>query len=123
MIALLFCLVIYLASRGSGGDSVETVARSVDGVVRRGELPARIGERTTIPLDSIESLVQMALDRDDWVIYDEDANTYYMAQDDALYLHRAAPETDGGTAPDGESFEADDDRPTPKASEAGGEET
>ena len=123
VIALLFCLVIYLASRGSGGDSVETVARSVDGVVRRGELPARIGERTTIPLDSIESLVQMALDRDDWVIYDEDANTYYMAQDDALYLHRAAPETDGGTAPDGESFEADDDRPTPKASEAGGEET
>jgi hypothetical protein len=40
----------------------------------------------------------MAVDKDDWVIYDEDQDTYYMTQDDALYLHRAAPETDGGTA-------------------------
>jgi signal peptidase I len=95
IIAFLFCLVIYVASRGaSSGDST----RSIDGVVRRGELPTRIGERTTIPLESVESLVQMALDRDDWVIYDEEQETYYMTRDDALYLHRAAPETDGGTA-------------------------
>ena len=100
IIAFLFCLVLYVASRGSGSGSAG-VSRSVDGVVRRGELPTQIGERTTIPLESVESLVQMALDRDDWVIYDEDQDTYYMAQDDALYLHRAAPETDGGTSVDG----------------------
>jgi signal peptidase len=97
-IGFLFCLVLYIASRGSGGHTGTT--RSVDGVVRRGELPAGIGDRTTVPLESVESLVQMALDRDDWVIYDEDQDTYYMTRDDALYLHRAAPETDGGTAVD-----------------------
>jgi hypothetical protein len=74
----------------------------VDGVVRRGKLPAGIGDRTTIPLESVESLVQMALDRDDWVIYDEEQDTYYMTRDDALYLHRTAPETDGGTAVEGD---------------------
>jgi signal peptidase I len=99
-IGFLFCLVLYVASRGSGGSASTT--RSADGVVRRGELPAGIGDRTTIPLDSVESLVQMALDRDDWVIYDEEQDTYYMTRDDALYLHRAAPETDGGTAVDGD---------------------
>jgi len=98
VIGFLFCLVLYLASRGSpdssGGD------RSLDGIVRRGQLPTRIGDRTTIPLDSVESLIQMALDRDDWVIYDEEQETYYVTQDDALYLHRTAPETDGGRATD-----------------------
>jgi len=125
-IAFLFCLVIYLASRGSGTDSTEAAARSVEGVVRRGELPARIGERTTIPLDSVESLVQMALDRDDWVIYDEDQDTYYMAQDDALYLHRAAPETDGGSVTGVDSTEAAeaDRRSTgDSSSTTGGDET
>ncbi|MFB6102287.1 MAG: signal peptidase I [Haloplanus sp.] len=100
-IAFLFGLVTYLASRGSGsgsGSGSDGAARSIEGVVRRGELPARLGERTTVPLDSVESLVQMAVDRDDWVIYDEEQATYYMARDDALYLHRAAaPEPDGGT--------------------------
>jgi signal peptidase len=97
-IGFLFCLVLYLASRGSnsstGGD------RSIEGVVRRGQLPTRIGDRTTIPLESVESLIQMAVDRDDWVIYDEEQETYYMTRDDALYLHRTAPETDGGRAID-----------------------
>ena len=106
-IAFLFGAVLYLASRGAGGGSTSTAGRSTDGVVRRGELPAQIGERTTIPLESVESLVQMALDRDDWVIYDDDEDTYYMAQDDALYLHRASPETDGGTAVDGGTSEDD----------------
>ncbi|WP_222928415.1 signal peptidase I [Haloplanus rubicundus] len=105
-IGFLFCLVLYLASRGSGSNSGAT--RSVDGVVRRGELPAGISDRTTIPLESVESLVQMALDRDDWVIYDEEQDTYYMTRDDALYLHRAAPETDGGTAVDGGDPASDD---------------
>jgi signal peptidase I len=105
-IGFLFCLVLYLASRGSGSNSGAT--RSVDGVVRRGELPAGISNRTTIPLESVESLVQMALDRDDWVIYDEEQDTYYMTRDDALYLHRAAPETDGGTAVDGGDTASDD---------------
>ncbi|WP_199722721.1 signal peptidase I [Haloplanus aerogenes] len=104
-IAFLFCLVIYLASRGAESDSAGSATRSIEGVVRQGELPARIGERTTIPLDSVESLVQMALDRDDWVIYDDEQDTYYMARDDALYLHRAAPETDGGTVADGDTTE------------------
>ena len=99
-IGFLFCLVLYVASRGSGGSTGAT--RSVDGVVRRGKLPAGIGDRTTIPLESVESLVQMALDRDDWVIYDEEQDTYYMTRDDALYLHRTAPETDGGTAVEGD---------------------
>ncbi|WP_211225999.1 signal peptidase I [Haloplanus natans] len=106
-IAFLFGVVLYLASRGAGGGSTSTTSRSVDGVVRRGELPAQIGERTTIPLESVESLVQMALDRDDWVIYDDDEDTYYMTRDDALYLHRASPETDGGTAFDGGTSEVD----------------
>jgi len=97
IIGFLFCLVIYLSSRGSGGGSPAT-SRSVGGVVRRGELPSGIGERTTITLESVESLIQMALDRDDWVTYDEDRDTYYMTRDDALYLHRASTETDGGTA-------------------------
>jgi len=129
IIAFLFCLVIYLASRGSKGGATET-ARSVEGVVRRGELPTRIGERTTIPLDSIESLVQMALDCDDWVIYDDDEDTYYMARDDALYIHRSAPETDGGTAVDGDEqtdteAEMETDRqPTDgNPSTSGGDET
>jgi len=96
-LGFLFCLVVYVASRGAtSGGTTAGKSRSVEGVVRHGELPARIGERTTIPLDSVESLVQMAVDRDDWVIYDEDRDTYYMTRDDALYLHRAAPETDGG---------------------------
>jgi signal peptidase len=105
-IAFLFGIVVYVTSRGgpSDGTAADT-ARSVEAVVRRGELPARIGERTTIPLDSVESLVQMAVDRDDWVIYDEDRDTYYMSRDDALYLHRPAPETDGGAAV--ESADAD----------------
>ena len=122
-IAFLFGVVIYLASRGSGGGSTSTADRSVDGVVRRGELPAQIGERTTIPLESVESLVQMALDRDDWVIYDDDEDTYYMTQDDALYLHRASPETDGGTAVDGGTSEVDSERAdgTPSESASGDE--
>lgn len=109
-IAFLFGVVIYFASRGSGDGSTSTAAQSIDGVVRRGELPARVGERTTIPLESVESLVQMALDRDDWVIYDDDQDTYYMTQDDALYLHRASPETDGGTATHSGEPEADNER-------------
>ena len=111
-IGFLFCLVLYLASNGSGGSADAT--RSVDGVVRRGELPAGISDRTTIPLESVESLVQMALDRDDWVIYDEEQETYYMTRDDTLYLHRSAPETDGGTAVEGpDAAEASDgDSPT-----------
>jgi signal peptidase len=122
-IAFLFGVVIYLASRGSGGGSASTASRSVDGVVRRGELPAQIGERTTVPLESVESLVQMALDRDDWVIYDDDEDTYYMTQDDALYLHRASPETDGGTAVDGGTSEVDSERAdgTPSDSASGDE--
>jgi signal peptidase len=96
LVAFLFSLVIYLASRGAGSDAADEGSRSAAGVVRRGELPARIGDRTTVPLESIESLVQMALDRDDWVIYDEEQNTYYMTRDDAVYLHQANPETDGG---------------------------
>jgi signal peptidase len=123
-IAFLFGVVIYLASRGSGGGSTSTADRSVDGVVRRGELPAQIGERTTIPLESVESLVQMALDRDDWVIYDDDEDTYYMTQDDALYLHRASPETDGGTAVDGGTAEVDSERADGAPSEsASGDES
>jgi len=111
IIGFLFCLVLYIASRGSSDGSGTT--RSVNGVVRRGELPAGIGDRTTIPLESVESLVQMALDRDDWVIYDEDAETYYMTREDALYLHRTAPETDGGTAVDGDDAAVDtDDAPS-----------
>jgi signal peptidase I len=96
VIGFLFSLVLYLASRGA--NSSTGGERSIDGVVRRGQLPTGIGDRTTIPLDSVESLIQMALDRDDWVIYDEEQETYYMTQDDALYLHRTAPETDGGRA-------------------------
>jgi signal peptidase len=101
-VAFLFALVIYVASLGSGGDSAPEPARTAAGVVRRGELPAGIGERTTIPLDSVESLIAMAVDRDDWVVYDEERDTYYMTRDDALYLHRTAAETDGGTAVDGD---------------------
>jgi signal peptidase I len=119
VIALLFCLVIYLASRGAGSDSKPTVARSTDGIVRHGELPARIGERTTVPLDSIESLVQMALDRDNWVIYDEDEDTYYVARDDALYLHRTSPETDGGVTVEATGTE-DDRASTDEATTGGG---
>lgn len=95
-VAFLFSLVIYVASYSAGSDAADEGSRSVAGVVRRGELPTRIGDRTTVPLESVESLVQMALDRDDWVIYDEEQNTYYMTRDDAVYLHRASPETDGG---------------------------
>jgi signal peptidase len=102
-IAFLFCIVIYLASLGADSGTGGSTTRAAAGVVRRGELPAGIGERTTVPLDSVESLIQMAVDRDDWVIYDEDRDTYYMTRDDALYLHRAAPETDGGTVVDGET--------------------
>jgi len=102
-IAFLFCLVIYVASLGSDSGAEGSTMQSAAGVVRRGELPAGVGERTTVPLDSVESLVQMAVDRDDWVIYDEDRETYFMARDDALYLHRTTPETDGGTVVDGEN--------------------
>jgi signal peptidase len=105
-VAFLFALVIYVASLGSGGDSAPEPARTAAGVVRRGELPAGIGERTTIPLDSVESLIAMAVDRDDWVVYDEERDTYYMTRDDALYLHRTAAETDGGTAVDGDAEDA-----------------
>jgi len=101
-IAFLFCLVIYIASLGADSGADGSTTRAAAGVVRRGELPAGIGERTTVPLDSVESLVQMAVDRDDWVIYDEDRDTYFMTRDDALYLHRTAPETDGGTVVDSE---------------------
>jgi len=101
-IAFLFCLVIYIASLGADSGAEGSTTRAAAGVVRRGELPAGIGERTTVPLDSVESLVQMAVDRDDWVIYDEDRDTYFMTRDDALYLHRTAPETDGGTVVDSE---------------------
>lgn len=97
IIAFLFCLVIYLATRGPGGSSSSEASRSVDGVVRLGELPAQIGERAMIPVESVETLVQMALEHEDCVIYDEGQNMYYMTRDDALYLHRAEPETDGGT--------------------------
>jgi signal peptidase len=131
-VAFLFGLVIYLASRGAGGDGGSgSTTRSVDGVVRRGALPARVGERTTVPLESVESLVQMALDSDDWVIYDDDADTYYVTQDDALYLHRASPETDGGTAVDDPTTTADGAESTPDnpgtetehATETGGDGT
>jgi signal peptidase I len=117
-VALLFCLVIYLASRGAGTDSAQTASQSRDGIVRHGELPARIGERTTVPLDSIEALIQMAFDRDSWVVYDEDEDTYYVAQDDALYLHRAAPETDGGTA--AETVDDDEKAATDEPATGGG---
>jgi hypothetical protein len=39
----------------------------------------------------------MAVDRDDWVLYDEHRDTYHLARDDALYLHRPTAETDGGS--------------------------
>jgi hypothetical protein len=39
----------------------------------------------------------MAIDRDDQVIYDEEENTYYMDQGDALYLHWSGLKADGGT--------------------------
>ncbi|WP_423751261.1 signal peptidase I [Salinirarus marinus] len=96
-VAFLFCLVIYVASLGSGGDSPASTERTPDGIVRQGELPARLDERTTVPLASVESLIETAVDRDDWVVYDDERETYYLTQDDVLYLHRAAPEPDGGT--------------------------
>jgi signal peptidase I len=114
IIAFLFCLVIYVASRGSGDGSAAT-GRAIEGIVRHGELPARLDERTTIPLESVESLVQMAADRDDWVIYDEGRETYFLPHDDALYLHRAAAETDGGTPPAG-----DDRDGTPRTADESG---
>ncbi|GAB6862185.1 signal peptidase I [Haloplanus litoreus] len=119
VLGFLFCLVVYVASRGATpGGAATRGTRSIEGVVRHGELPARIGERTTIPLDSVESLVRMAADRDDWVIYDEDRDTYYMTRDDALYLHRAAPETDGGAPMETSPVDAD----SSGASASGGDE-
>jgi signal peptidase len=114
VVGFLFCLVIYVASFG-GSDDRTPVSRSldIDALVRPGELPKRIGNRTTIPLDSVESLARMAADGDDWVLHDEHRDTYHLARDDALYLHRAAPETDGGR-------DAPDDAPT---SADGGEGT
>jgi signal peptidase len=98
VVGFLFCFVLYLASDGSNGTS--TVGRSVDGIVRRGELPATVSDRRTVALEAVEELVQMAIDRDDWVRYDEDYGTYFLTRDDTLYLHHAEPETDGGTAVD-----------------------
>jgi hypothetical protein len=98
VIGFLFCLVIYAASFGSGGEGSDgDGVPPAEDVVRPGRVPERLGERTTIPLDSVESLVQMAVDRDDWVLYDENRDTYHLARDDALYLHRPTAETDGGS--------------------------
>lgn len=96
-IAFLFCFVIYVAMRGSSDGSTTKTSGSADGVVRRGELPEQASERKRILFDSVESLIQMAIDRDDQIVYDAEENTYYMDQGDALYLHWTEPETDGGT--------------------------
>ncbi|MEF8779004.1 MAG: signal peptidase I [Natronomonas sp.] len=97
IITFLFCLVVYVAMRGSSGGPTTKTSDSADGVVRRGELPEQASERKRILFDSVESLIQMAIDRDDQVVYDTEENTYYMDQGDALYLHWTEPETDGGT--------------------------
>jgi signal peptidase I len=96
VITFLFCLVAYVAMRGSS-DSTTKTSDPADGVVRRGELPEQASERKRILFDSVESLIQMAIDRDDQVIYDEEENTYYMDQGDALYLHWSGLKADGGT--------------------------
>ena len=96
-IAFLFCFVIYVAMRGSSDGSTTKTSGSADGVVRRGELPEQASERKRILFDSVESLIQMAIDRDDQVIYDEKENMYYMDQGDALYLHWSGLKADGGT--------------------------
>ncbi|WP_251344259.1 signal peptidase I [Haloplanus halophilus] len=120
IIGFLFCLVIYVASRGDAAGGTATGAvRSTEGVVRHGRLPARLDDRTTVPLDSVESLVQMAIDRDDWVIYDDDRDTYYMTRDDALYLHRASPETDGGAPVESATGASPDDERAADATNGG----
>jgi len=100
-IGFLFCAVIYVASRGSSGSSAGSSRAS--GIVEHGELPSELGERTTVALDSVESLIQMTLDRGEAVLYDRNEEAYYVDRDDAVYLHRVAPETDGGTAVEDDS--------------------
>lgn len=97
IITFLFCLVVYVVVRGSGGGSTTETGRSADGVIRHGELPEEDSNRKRVVLESLESLIQTALDRDGQVIYDEGEETYYVDRDDALYLHWAEPQTDGGT--------------------------
>jgi signal peptidase len=95
-IGFLFCVVMLVATRGGGGTD-STTSSTAAGVVGKGTLPDQVEERATVTRESVESLIQMAVDRDDRVIYDDEQDTYFLSQDDEIYLHRSAPEPDGGT--------------------------
>ncbi|MFB6109229.1 MAG: signal peptidase I [Haloplanus sp.] len=102
VIALVFALAIYVSSgNGTGTDAgAGDGGGAPTGVVRRGELPSTVEDLKTVSVESVESLIAMALDRNDCVVYDDDHGTYYLRDDDAVYLHRAAAETDGGVRDD-----------------------
>ncbi|MFB6123114.1 MAG: signal peptidase I [Haloferacaceae archaeon] len=102
--AFLFVLGLYvLGDANERGDAVEDVesvpsddAPPDDAIVRTGRLPPSTDDRTRVPVSSVGSLVEMATDGDDWVVFDADRETYFLPDGDALYLCTSDGVADGG---------------------------
>lgn len=91
--------------------AVEQERDSLDEWITVGSLPGEVRERSQIPVDSLEGLVDVAIDCDRRVIEDsDDQRTYYVVDGDMLYVYEQedVPETAFDSTEEDVSFDADD---------------
>ena len=69
--------------------------KKFDDWITTGSLPASLADRPTIEVDSLEGLVDVAIDSDRRVIEDPSTSRFYVAEDSVLY--RYDPTVDSGT--------------------------
>ncbi|MFC7211696.1 DUF5305 domain-containing protein [Natronoarchaeum sp. GCM10025321] len=82
--------------------------RKFDDWITTGSLPASLADQPTIEVDSLEGLVDVAIDSDRRVIEDSSAECYYVTEDSILYKYEPAADS-AGTQEDGSDSEGDRD--------------
>ena len=79
-----------------------------DDWITQGSLPESLAVRPTIDVDSLEGLVDVAIDSDCRVIEEPETNRYYVAQDSVLYRYEPGIDTESSES-DAEPESARDD--------------
>ncbi len=102
--------VILAQKRGYLDVSADTRHRAdrerFDDWITVGALPAALTDQPTIEVDSLEGLVDVAIDSDRRVIEDSSAECYYVTEDSILYRYVPAADSAGKTE-DGSASEGD----------------
>jgi|AntDeeMetagen285_2_1112576.scaffolds.fasta_scaffold06186_1 hypothetical protein len=82
--------------------------KKFDDWITTGSLPASLADQPTIEVDSLEGLVDVAIDSDRRVIEDSSTECYYVTEDSILYKYEPAADS-AGRQEDGSASEGDRD--------------